>query len=47
MQLKPVGYHMAVVAGVVFSAIRALLALVPGLAVSHPIKKWSTAGRPQ
>src|SRR6201981_2001576 len=35
------GYHMAVVAGVVFFAIRALLALVPGLAVSFPIKKWA------
>src|SRR5271156_331462 len=37
------GYHMAVVAGVVFFAVRALLALVPGLAVSTPIKKWSAA----
>lgn len=37
------GYHMAVVAGVVFFAIRALLALIPGLAVSAPIKKWSAA----
>ncbi|MEK9281371.1 MULTISPECIES: ComEC/Rec2 family competence protein [unclassified Bradyrhizobium] len=37
------GYHMAVVAGVVFFAIRALLALIPGLAVSFPIKKWSAA----
>ncbi|MBI5262024.1 MAG: ComEC family competence protein [Bradyrhizobium sp.] len=37
------GYHMAVVAGVVFFAVRALLALVPGLAVSAPIKKWSAA----
>jgi competence protein ComEC len=35
------GYHMALVAGVVFFVIRALLALVPGLAVRHPIKKWS------
>jgi len=38
------GYHMAVVAGIVFFAIRALLALVPALTVSHPIKKWSAAG---
>jgi competence protein ComEC len=38
------GYHMAVVAGVVFFAIRALLALVPALTVSFPIKKWSAAG---
>jgi competence protein ComEC len=37
------GYHMAVVAGVVFFAVRALLALIPGLAVSVPIKKWSAA----
>jgi competence protein ComEC len=32
------GYHMAVVAGVVFFAMRALLALVPVLTVSFPIK---------
>ncbi len=38
------GYHMAVVAGVVFFAIRALLALMPALTVSFPIKKWSAAG---
>lgn len=37
------GYHMAVVAGVVFFAVRALLALVPGLTVTFPIKKWSAA----
>jgi competence protein ComEC len=37
------GYHMAVVAGVVFFAVRALLALIPGFAVEHPIKKWSAA----
>lgn len=37
------GYHMAVVAGVVFFAVRALLALFPALTVSHPIKKWSAA----
>src|SRR5205085_1200756 len=35
------GYHMAVVAGVVFFVIRALLALIPGLASRHPIKKWA------
>jgi competence protein ComEC len=35
------GYHMAVVAGVVLFAVRALLALIPGLTVSAPIKKWS------
>src|SRR4051794_3777175 len=37
------GYHMAVVAGVVFFSVRALLALIPGLTVSFPIKKWSAA----
>jgi competence protein ComEC len=35
------GYHMAVVAGVVFFVLRALLALVPGLADRTPIKKWA------
>ncbi|MET4479629.1 ComEC/Rec2-related protein [Bradyrhizobium sp. F1.13.3] len=34
---------MAVVAGVVFFAVRALLALIPGLAASFAIKKWSAA----
>jgi len=38
------GYHMAVVAGIAFFAIRALLALVPALTVSFPIKKWSATG---
>src|SRR5246500_5523570 len=37
------GYHMAVVAGVVFFAVRALLALIRPLTVSHPIKKWAAA----
>jgi competence protein ComEC len=36
-------YHMAVVAGVVFFAVRALLALIPALTVGFPIKKWSAA----
>jgi competence protein ComEC len=35
------GYHMAVVAGVVFFAVRALLALIPALTATFPIKKWS------
>ena len=35
------GYHMAVVAGVVFFLLRALLALIPGLADRAPIKKWA------
>src|SRR6201996_7465161 len=38
------GYHMAVVAGVVFFTVRALLALFPALSASYPIKKWSAAG---
>ena len=38
------GYHMAVVAGVVFFAIRALLALMAGVATRYPIKKWGAAG---
>ena len=37
------GYHMAVVAGVVFFAVRALLALIPALTVGFPIKKWAAA----
>src|SRR4030081_260141 len=37
------GYHMAVVAGVVFFSVRALLALIPNLTVTFPIKKWSAA----
>ncbi len=37
------GYHMAVVAGVVFFTIRALLALFPALTAGFPIKKWSAA----
>jgi competence protein ComEC len=37
------GYHMAVVAGVVFFTIRALLALFPALTSGYPIKKWAAA----
>ena len=37
------GYHMAVVAGVVFFVVRALLALIPVLTVAVPIKKWAAA----
>jgi len=37
------GYHMAVVAGVVLFAVRALLALFPALTVGFPIKKWAAA----
>jgi competence protein ComEC len=32
---------MAVVAGVVFFLVRAILAIIPGLAVRRPIKKWA------
>lgn len=35
------GYHMAVVAGAVFFAVRALLALIPSLTPTFPIKKWA------
>jgi competence protein ComEC len=35
------GYHMALVAGVVFFFVRAVLALIPALALRHPIKKWA------
>ena len=35
------GYHMAVVAGVVFFVVRAGLALFPIVASRYPIKKWA------
>jgi hypothetical protein len=35
------GYHMAVVAGIVFFVVRALLALIPVMADRAPIKKWA------
>ena len=38
------GYHMAVVAGVVFFVLRALLALMPAFASRRPIKKWAALG---
>ncbi|HEY6024647.1 MAG TPA: ComEC/Rec2 family competence protein [Pseudolabrys sp.] len=38
------GYHMAVVAGIVFFFIRASLALFPALASRHPLKKWAAFG---
>ncbi|EJW12173.1 Competence protein [Rhodovulum sp. PH10] len=37
------GYHMAVVVGVVFVGLRAVLALVPGLALRRPIKSYAAA----
>jgi competence protein ComEC len=41
------GYHMAVVAGVVFFVLRAGLALIPGVALRYPIKKQKPAQRPE
>jgi competence protein ComEC len=38
------GLHMALVAGVAFWLIRALLALSTTLALNYPIKKWAAAG---
>jgi competence protein ComEC len=35
------GLHMGLVAGLLFFAVRALLALVPALALRQPIKKWA------
>lgn len=35
------GYHMAVVAGVVFFVVRGAFALIPGIAMRRPIKKWA------
>lgn len=35
------GYHMAVVAGVMFFILRALLTLIRGLADRQPVKKWA------
>jgi competence protein ComEC len=41
------GYHMAVVAGVVFFMLRAGLALIPGVALRHPIKKQKPTQHPE
>ncbi|BBK42882.1 competence protein ComEC [Allostella vacuolata] len=38
------GLHISLVAGIVFLGLRTLLALIPGLALHRPIKKWSAAG---
>lgn len=35
------GLHMGLVAGCLFFVLRAGLALIPGLALYHPIKKWA------
>jgi competence protein ComEC len=37
------GLHMAIMAGSVFFLVRLLLAAVPALALSYPIKKWAAA----
>ncbi len=37
------GLHMSLVAGLVFFVIRGGLALFPGIALRHPIKKWAAA----
>jgi competence protein ComEC len=37
------GIHMALVAGLAFVGLRALLALIPALALRFPIKKWAAA----
>lgn len=38
------GLHMAIFAGAVFWSLRLLLAALPTLALSYPIKKWAAAG---
>ena len=35
------GLHIGLVAGIIFIALRGALALVPALALVHPIKKWA------
>src|SRR3989337_3137582 len=37
------GLHMVIMAGTVFGLVRAWLALLPGLALRYPIKKWAAA----
>jgi competence protein ComEC len=38
------GLHMGMVAAAAFFALRALLALIPALALRYPTKKWAAAG---
>lgn len=38
------GLHMGLVAGLLFFALRACLAMVPFLALNYPIKKWAALG---
>ncbi len=35
------GLHMAILAGILFVGLRAGMALIPPLALNHPIKKWA------
>ena len=37
------GLHLGLVAGLVFAAVRAALALWPGVALRYPVKKWAAA----
>jgi competence protein ComEC len=37
------GLHITMAAGLVFVGLRTLLALIPAIALRHPIKKWSAA----
>ncbi len=38
------GFHMALIAGGMFWLIRAVLALVPGIALRYPIRVWAALG---
>ena len=38
------GLHMGMAAGVAFFALRAILALIPSIALRYPIKKWAAGG---
>jgi competence protein ComEC len=38
------GLHMGLLTGFVYGALRLALALIPALALSHPIRKWAAAG---
>jgi len=38
------GLHVGLIAGIVFFALRAGLALIPWLALRYPIKKWAAVG---
>ncbi len=35
------GLHIGLIAGLVFSGVRLMLVVIPGLAVSWPVKKWA------